>query len=118
MPDAEELVSRLTFRDFPHFIDVWQWMTQFIRTPADFALVAEAVARSLAAQTIVYAEASISPTDFSRHGLSVQDIALAVRGRLANVAGTRVTLNVDLVRDTGMETMLRTDEVHHEANAG
>ena len=105
-----ELRARFAYRDFAHFIEIWQWMLPFIRTPADWTFVARAVATSLAEQHIVYAEASISPTDFRQHGLSVAEIATAVRRGLDEVEGTHVNLLVDLVRDTGPEWCGRTLE--------
>jgi adenosine deaminase len=98
-PDA--LRRRFAYSDFPHFIETWWWMTGYLRTTDDFTLVAEAVARSFAQQHIIYAEASFSPTDFARHGLTPQDLATAIRTGLDRVPETRVTLNCDLVRDTG-----------------
>jgi len=115
----EEMMARFEYRDFAHFIDTWQWMLPFIRSTADWTTVARAVATSLAEQHIIYAEASISPTDFRQHGLSVAEIATSVRRGLDMVPGTRVNLLVDLVRDTGPEWCMRTledvIEVAHEA---
>lgn len=99
----EALRRRFAYTDFPHFIDTWWWMTGFLRTAEDFTAVAEAVARSLAAQHIVYAEASFSPTDFARHGLTPQVLATAIRTGLDRVPEVRVALICDLVRDTGPE---------------
>ncbi len=104
----EDLRHRFAYRDFPHFIDTWWWMTGYLRTPDDFTYAAEAVARHLADQNIVYAEASFSPTDFTRHGLAVHDLAMAVRRGLDRVGETRVTLNCDLVRDPGPERAAET----------
>ncbi len=109
-PTLEAMTSRFEYRDFPHFIETWQWMLPFIRTADDWTAVAEAVARSLAAQHIVYAEASISPTDFRQHELPVAEIAVAVRRGLDRVEGTQVNLLVDLVRDTGPAWCARTLE--------
>ena len=109
-PSLEAIIERFEYRDFAHFIETWQWMLPFIRTSDDWTAVAEAVARSLAAQHIVYAEASISPTDFRQHELSVAEIATAVRRGLDRVEGTQVNLLVDLVRDTGPEWCARTLE--------
>jgi adenosine deaminase len=108
VPNPEALRAKLAYRDFAHFIEVWTWMTNFLRTPEDFEIAATAVARSLADQRIVYAEASISPTDFTRHGASVEEIVLAARAGLSAVPGVRVNLIVDLVRDTGPERAMRT----------
>ncbi len=76
-------------------------MTGFVRSYQDFEIVAESVAADLARQNIVYAEASFSPTDFERHGLSPQGIAEAIRTGLDRIPETQVVLNCDLVRDTG-----------------
>jgi adenosine deaminase len=109
-PSLDAIASRFEYRDFAHFIETWQWMLPFIRTAHDWSAVAEAVARSLASQNIVYAEASISPTDFRQHRLSVAEIATAVRRGLDRVEGTQVNLLVDLVRDTGPAWCARTLE--------
>jgi adenosine deaminase len=101
VPDRTALASHLRYTSFAHFIDTWWWMTGFLRNSDDFELAAESVAADLARQNIIYAEASFSPTDFERHGLSPQEIALAMRRGLNRVAGTQVVLNCDLVRDTG-----------------
>ncbi len=105
-----EMTARFEYRDFAHFIETWQWMLPFIRTGDDWTRVARAVAASLADQHIVYAEASISPTDFRQHQLPLAEIATSVRRGLDSVAGTRVNLLVDLVRDTGPEWCGRTLE--------
>ncbi|MCP4966815.1 MAG: adenosine deaminase [bacterium] len=101
VPTEAALVDRLQYSDFPQFIDTWWWMTGFVRSYEDFEKVAESVATDLARQNILYAEASFSPTDFERHGLSAQGIALSIRNGLDRVRGTQVVLNCDLVRDTG-----------------
>ena len=108
VPDKEALVRRLRYTSFAEFIDTWWWMTGFIRRTDDFTLVAESVATALSKQNIIYAEASFSPTDFERHGMSPQEIAVAIRTGLDRVPGIQVVLNCDLVRDTGVERAHRT----------
>ena len=54
VPSLDAIVERFTYRDFPHFIETWVWKNRFIRTPADFTFIAEAVARDWAAQHIRY----------------------------------------------------------------
>ncbi len=120
VPTRTALVDHLQYTSFPHFIETWWWMTGFLRSYDDFELIAQSVAADLARQHIVYAEASFSPTDFERHGLSPQGIAQAIRSGLAGVPDTEVVLNCDLVRDTGPERAARTlaaiIEVAHEAD--
>ncbi len=101
VPTRASLVDHLQYKSFAQFIDTWWWMTGFVRSYQDFESVAESVALDLSRQHIVYAEASFSPTDFERHGLSPQGIATAIRRGLARVPGIQVVLNCDLVRDTG-----------------
>jgi adenosine deaminase len=106
----DALASRFQYRDFPHFIETWWWMTGFLRTRADFSRVASAVASTLVEQNVIYAEASISPADFARHGLSVGEIATAVRSGINQVSGVEIGMIVDLVRDTGPERCMNTLE--------
>jgi adenosine deaminase len=101
VPDRTALSSHLRYTSFAHFIATWWWMTGFVRSCDDFEMVAASVATDLVRQNIIYAEASFSPTDFARHGMAPQEIALAIRRGLDQVAGTQVVLNCDLVRDTG-----------------
>lgn len=106
----DDVAARFAYRDFPHFIETWWWMTGFLRTTEDFAGAARAVAESLVDQNVILAETSISPTDFARHGLTVGEIATAVRSGFDEVADIDVGLIVDLVRDTGPERSLGTLE--------
>jgi adenosine deaminase len=106
--DLDTLVERFRYRDFPHFLDVWNWKHGFLREADDFALIAEAVARDLAGQRVRYAEMSFSPTDVAALGLSVGELAVAIRAGLDRVAGIQVGLIVDLVRDNGPERAART----------
>lgn len=98
-----ELADWFTYRDFAHFMETWTWMNGFLRTHDDFTFAAEAVARHLVDQNILYVEAFFSPADFRGHGLEPQEIAKAIRTGLDRVDGVEVALIVDLVRDGGPE---------------
>ncbi len=119
-PSMEALADRLHYRDFPHFIDTWWWMTGFVREYDDFEHIATAVATDLSRQNIIYAEASFSPTDFERHGIQPGPMARAIRAGLDKVPGTQVVLNCDLVRDTGPQrataTLAAVSEVAADAD--
>jgi adenosine deaminase len=99
--DVGALRERFRYRDFAHFIDTWVWKNGLLRELGDFAFVAEAVARDLAAQNVRYAEAFYSPPDFAKRGLEVGGITEAVREGLDRVEGIDVRLVADLVRDFG-----------------
>ncbi len=99
--DEASLVDKFRYRDFPHFLEIWNWKNRFIRELDDFTLIARSVAESLAAQNIVYAEVFFSPSDFRKTGMSIQDIATAIIRGLDDVSGTEINLVTDLVRDNG-----------------
>jgi len=111
------LARRFSFGSFAEFIEAWNWKNGFLREYEDFTLVSEAVARSFAAQKIVYAEVFFSPGDFRHHGLQCQKLAEAIRSGLARVPETRINLVADLVRDYGPDQAMRTlnevSEVRH-----
>ena len=110
VPSLDAIVERFTYRDFPHFIETWVWKNRFIRTPADFTFIAEAVARDWAAQHIRYVEAHYSPTDFARHGISIGDITTAIRRGLDRVRDIDVKLIADVVRDSSVSQAMHTLE--------
>ncbi|MHC4601101.1 MAG: adenosine deaminase family protein, partial [Planctomycetota bacterium] len=107
VPDRKGLEERFRFRDFHHFIETWVWKIQFTREYDDFAFIAEAVAKALAAQNVRYAEVFFSPGDYFRFGLEPQPLAEAVRTGLSRVEEVEVALIPDLVRDIGPDVGMR-----------
>jgi adenosine deaminase len=103
-----ELEARFRYRDFPHFIETWVWKNAFLRELDDFAFIAEAAARGLREQHVLYAEAFCSPPDFAARGLAVGSIVETIRRGLDRVPGIVVNLVADLVRDFGPERAGRT----------
>ncbi len=65
--------------DFTFFLDAFKWITSFLRTPADFALIAERLGEDLLSQNVVYAEVT----------LSVGVMLLRKQNPLANFAAIR-----------------------------
>ena len=119
VPDPSALEKRFRYRDFAHFIEAWVWKNGFLREHEDFTFAAEAVARHLLAQRIVYAEAFYSPGDFRRHGLAPQQLTEAIRAGLDRVHGIEVRLVADFVRDFGPEQAARVlDEVSEVRDLG
>lgn len=103
VPTPEALAAKFRYRDFPHFIDTWMWKNQFLRAHEDFSFIAAEVARDLAAQKVLYAEAFYSPGDFRSRGLTVQGITEALRKGLRQVPEIEIALITDLIRDHGPE---------------
>ena len=108
VPTVEALRERLTYADFPAFIETWIWKNGFLRSYDDFAFVAEAVARDLARQNIRYAELFFSPGRFADRGLEPARLARAIRSGFDRVPETALYLVADLVRDLGPRNAFRT----------
>jgi adenosine deaminase len=109
-PSRTALAERFVYQDFPHFLRLWEWKNSFLREYDDFTLIAEAVARDLVRQGVLYAEVFYSPADFASHGLEPQRLTEAIRNGLDKVEGLRVALVADLVRDFGPELGMTTLE--------
>ena len=56
----EEVRQRYAYRDFPEFIEVFKWVTSFLREPQDYALIARDLAEHLLTQHVVYTEVTLS----------------------------------------------------------
>ena len=118
-PDPLALARLFEYRDFEHFVEIWDWKNGFLREYDDFTLIAEAAARDWALQNIRYVEAFFSPPDFARHGLKAQKIAEAIRAGLSRVKQVDVALVADLVRDSGPEeAFLTLSEIHEVRSLG
>ncbi len=66
---AEGLREFYSFRDFPHFIDVYTAVTGLLTGPEDIVDLIRGVARVLAAQQVRYAELQFGPYAFQRLGI-------------------------------------------------
>jgi len=112
---VEDLRTKLTYRDFPHFIELWIWKSSFIKEEKDFEEITYQVLRSLSEQNVKYVEAFYSPGDYWRQGLSVSKITeYVIRGREKAYSdfGIRSELIIDLIRDQGPKVgMQRLEEV-------
>ena len=110
VPDQGALAERFVYRDFPHFLRLWQWKNRFLREYEDFSFMAKAVAEYLLRQGVCYAEVFFSPAEYSGHGLEPQGLAEAIRMGMDSVKDIRLNLVCDLVRDLGAARGMRTLE--------
>jgi adenosine deaminase len=102
----EELISKMKYKNFSHFIEVWVWKNSFITKESDFFMITLSVLEALSQQNITDAELFYSPGDFWRQKLSIRGIteeALAGRQKAFEEFGIRSEFIVDLVRDFGPE---------------
>ena len=56
----EEVWRRYNYGNFGEFLEAFKWVTSFLRTPGDFALLGADLARQLIAQNVSYAEVTLS----------------------------------------------------------
>ncbi len=56
----EEVRHRYAYSNFAGFIEVFKWVTSFLRNPVDFALLATDLCEQLLEQNVVYAEITLS----------------------------------------------------------
>jgi aminodeoxyfutalosine deaminase len=66
---AEGLREFYRFRDFPHFIDVYQAVSKLISEPEDITDLVRGAAANLAAQNVRYAEFQFGPYAFQLAGM-------------------------------------------------
>jgi adenosine deaminase len=114
VPSLEKLQERFVFRDFAHFLATWGWKNSFIREYDDFTLIAEAVARDLAAQEIRYAEVFCTPSDHYSKNLDAQKIITAIRKGYDKVRAVKINIIVDFCRNTGPASAERDLEAVNE----
>ena len=104
----EEAAARYAYRDFVGFLEAFKWATSFLRTPADYALVAERLAEQLLRQNVLYAEVTLSVGVMLRRGQDVQaNFAAALEAAArARANGLRLQWIFDAVRQFGPEAAM------------
>ena len=55
-----EAQARYQYTDFLGFLEAFKWVTSFLRTPVDYALITRRLAEELLAQNVVYAEVTVA----------------------------------------------------------
>lgn len=104
--DEEELRAFYTFRDFPHFAQVYAAVNSLVREPEDIATLVLGLARDLAEQGGRYAELQVTP--FSHHLMGIprrevtQALDLAARHSAAE-HGVEMAYIFDIPAEYGEE---------------
>lgn len=71
---VEGLTAWYSFRDFPHFVEVYVGVSQCIRTPEDLELVAREFLDGQAAQNVLHSEVTYTASTIEKHaGIPWQD---------------------------------------------
>ena len=102
---VEEVLPLFSTRTFDEFIATFSFTGYFIRDAADFRLLVSGVLEGLKAQSVVYAEITVSAREYVRQGVALPDL-LAALDEAAARPDIRVQWIVDLVRDFGVSAGL------------
>lgn len=100
-----EVAERYEYKDFNGFIEAFKWVTSFLRTPADYALIFERLARRLRRQNVIYAEITLSTGVTLWREQDVEGTFAALREAERRVAadGLRVRWILDATRQFGAD---------------
>jgi len=87
-----ELAELFRFRDFGHFIAVYQRVNDLVTTAEDVALIVDGCAADLAGQSVVYAELTVTPYMHERVGLTHGELTAGLAEGRARAAARGVDL--------------------------
>jgi adenosine deaminase len=110
----EETAPRYAPGDFDQFIQNFIWITSFLRTPEDYALIAQRFAESMQRQNVLYAEVTLSIGVMFRRN---QDPAVnfsALRDAAAKVPGVKLKYIFDAVRQWGAASAMEVARIAAE----
>jgi len=103
--DADALADYFTFTDFAHFIEVYLSVVDLIRDPRDVWTLTYEIARELAAQTVRYAELTLTPYSSVVRGIAAEAYCEAVedaRNRAAADFGVALRWCFDIPGEAGL----------------
>jgi adenosine deaminase len=98
---AQEVAARYAPGDFSQFIEAFKWVTSFLRDPADYALIMERAAQSLAQQNVLYAEIMLSAGVMLRRQQDPAANLRAIREAARKIPSLRCAYILDCVRQFG-----------------
>jgi adenosine deaminase/aminodeoxyfutalosine deaminase len=105
--------ARYRFAGFQGFIETYKWVVERLRTPEDYARITRALLQRLAAETVRYAEITLSAGVVLWKGQPFAPVYAAVREAAAGSA-VEVHWILDAVRHFGIEHARRVAELAAE----
>jgi aminodeoxyfutalosine deaminase len=88
----EEVAARYNYSDFAGFLEAFKWVTSYLRTPEDYALITRHLAEELLLQNVVYAEVTISAGVMLRRTQNVEANLTAIQETATSVPFSRLRL--------------------------
>lgn len=115
----EEVAARYSYRDFHGFLEAFKWVTSFLRTPADYALITERLAEKLLAQNILHAEVTISAGVmlWRKQDAAANLLAIHESGLAAGKSGLRMQWIPDATRQFGVAAAMEVARLTVEAKS-
>ncbi|HEX2711616.1 MAG TPA: adenosine deaminase [Candidatus Acidoferrales bacterium] len=103
-----EAAAHYHYCDFAGFLEAFKWVTSFLRTPADYALITERLIEQLVGQNVLYAEVTVSIGVMLRRKQDAQAnfAAIAEAAGRAQAAGLRVQWIFDAARQFGAQAAM------------
>jgi len=108
----QEVRQRYAYQNFDEFLEVFKWVTSFLRNPQDYALITRDLAEHLLTQGVVYAEITLSIGIMLLRKQRVEanfEAILAAAEPFAS-RGLRMNWIFDAVRQFGAEAAMRVVE--------
>lgn len=101
----EEVAARYSYSDFLGFLEAFKWVTSYLRTPADYAMITRHLAEELLRQNVVYAEVTISAGVMIRRMQNVEANLTAIQETATSVPFSRLRLAwiLDATRQFGAD---------------
>jgi aminodeoxyfutalosine deaminase len=102
---VEEVLARYNYSNFNGFLETFKWVTSFLRTPDDYALITKQLAEELIRQNVVYAEITISAGVMLRRMQNLEATLTAIRDTAQSVPFSRLRTAwiLDATRQFGPE---------------
>jgi aminodeoxyfutalosine deaminase len=103
--DLDELRRFYEFRDFAHFVEVYLAVVDLLRDPQDVRLLTYEIAQEMAAQTIRYAEVTLTPYTSVMAGIPIEAFLEAVedaRESAERDLGIRLRWTFDIPGEFGL----------------
>jgi adenosine deaminase len=109
--DVEGLQSWYTFRDFPHFVEIYVQASKCIRTAEDIELIAKEFLDGQKAQNVLHTEATYTARTIEKYAkISFEDQLAALQSAIKygrNELGISCQFIIDMVRDDEPEIGLK-----------
>src|SRR5947208_602496 len=115
----EEVLRRYAYQNFLEFLEVFKWVTSFVRDPQDYALITRDLGEQLLAQRVVYAEItlSIGVMLLRKQPVQANFEAILLASEALESRGLRMKWIFDAVRQFGPEAAMQVVEIARQCRS-